>query len=86
MENNRVYAVLYSEDAFLGVSVPANLKFVLEDIGREYGEEVITEIIDDYKEYRDTEVFLASHAKDGSGGTEELETEKEIRDYIIPIN
>ena len=83
MEDNRVYAVLYSEDEFQGVSVPFNLKFVLDDIFREYGEGVITEVIDDYKKYRDIEVFISSHAKDGSGGTKELETEQEIRDYIL---
>jgi len=79
---DKSYAVLYSEDNFQGVSVPRELKHILEKIEKDHGYYVICEIIDDYEQYRNEEVEMSRHAREESGGTKHLENEAEIISFF----
>jgi len=77
----KVYGEIYGEDAFSGVSVPFELKYVLEYL-KENENDTIIEVFYSYEEYKNEEVEMAHYAKDGSDGTEEIETVQEFKDWF----
>jgi len=81
-KENRLFVALYSEDAFMGITIPYELKEVIEYLHKN-SRDTIDEIFDDYDEYRDCEVEMASYAKDGSDGTKDIDT---IDDLISIFN
>ena len=78
----KAYAVVYNEDSFEGISVPFELKETLEFL-RDQGEELITDVFDNYESYRDEEVDMAHYAKDGSDGTYDISSAMELRGWFI---
>ena len=81
MAKKYVYAVIYNEDAFDGIAVPAKLLSRLEEIESTY-EDIILEIHTDYREYRDCEVEYSHQAREGSSGTRYIDTVKEFEAWF----
>jgi hypothetical protein len=77
----KVYGEIYSEDAFRGVSVPCELRYVLEHLMNEEND-LIIDIFDSYEAYKEEEVQMSHYAKDGSDGTEEIETVEEFKKWF----
>ena len=75
------YGELYSEDAFEGISVPFELKSVIEHIINNE-EDLIIEVFDNYEEYKDEEVEMSHYAKDGSDGTFDINTVDEFKKWF----
>ena len=74
----RLYIILYTEDAFEGVSVPLKWKpFVDEWEKKSIDVDEPISVFTDYDEYRDFEVESAHQAKDGSYGTIYYESTKD---------
>jgi len=85
----KVYAVIYNEDCFEGVSTPYELKPVLEHLMNNE-EDLITDIFDSFEEYKELEVEISHQAKDGSCGTDDILSVDEFKrwfrktfDYLI---
>jgi hypothetical protein len=78
----RAYASIYSEDSFQGISVPFQMYNVLEKIMNE-SEDIITDVFDNYEEYRDEEVEMSHLAKDGSDGCTDLYSVEEFKNWFF---
>lgn len=78
----RAYASLYSEDSFQGISVPFQMLDVLRKIMDET-QDVITDVFEDYEEYRDEEVEMSHYAKDGSDGCTDLDSVEEFKKWFF---
>jgi len=77
----KAYASLYSEDSFNGISVPFELKSVLEEIMNNT-EDLITDVFDNYEDYKDNEVEMSHYAKDGSNGTVDINSVEEFKKWF----
>lgn len=78
----RAYAALYSEDSFQGISVPFQMLDVLKKIMDET-EDIITDVFEDYEEYRDEEVEMSHYAKDGSDGCTDMDSVEEFKKWFL---
>jgi len=77
----KIYVVQYSEDAFSGFECPISMKSMIEKIQNQT-EDVIDGIYYDKDEYHKIEVEYASQAREGSDGTEEINSINELRDFF----
>lgn len=77
----KIYGEIYSEDAFQGISVPVELRYVLEHLMVNERDTIIG-IFDSYESYKDEEVEMSHYAKDGSDGTEEIKTVQEFQTWF----
>lgn len=75
----KIYAVLYSEDAFEGISLPFKYKPELERIKKEIPDS-IEEISDSIKKIKEIEIEYASQARHGSNGIYDCETFEEFKE------
>lgn len=76
-KENRIFVALYSEDAFQGITIPIELKYIIVHILNN-SQDVIDDYFEDYDQYRDFEVEMASYAKDGSYGTKDVDNLDEL--------
>jgi hypothetical protein len=76
-KENRLFVSLYSEDAFHGISIPYELKRIIEHLYNTPN--IVDDMFEDYDEYRDYEVELASQARGGSDGTADVDTVEELK-------
>lgn len=77
-KENRLFVSLYSEDDFRGITIPMELKDVVEYLWLETFD-VIDSIFESYDDYRDYEVEMSSYAKDGSAGTTDVDTIEDLK-------
>lgn len=77
----KVYGEIYNEDAFQGISVPTELRHVLVHLMNNESDTIIG-IFDSYESYKEEEVEMSHYAKDGSDGTEEIETVQEFQTWF----
>ena len=78
----KVYGEIYGEDAFKGVSVPFEMKYVLEFLV-EQDENTIIDVFDSYEEYKEEEVEMSHYAKDGSDGTDDIDSVSEFKEWFF---
>lgn len=78
----KVYGEIYGEDAFKGVSVPFEMKYVLEFL-MEQDENTIISVFDSYEEYKEEEVAMSHYAKDGSDGTDDIDGVPEFKEWFF---
>jgi len=83
IKEERLYIMLYTYDAFEGVSVPWEWKSFVDEWEKKSieADEPIS-VFTDYDEYRDFEVESAHQAKDGSHGTAYYEDEEDFRKWF----
>ena len=81
---NRIYCSIVNYDEFQGISVPKDMEKLI-DFVNENTTEFFDLITDDYDEYRDWEVEVASQARDGSSGTEDLNTPQKFKERFPRI-
>ena len=78
----KAYASLYSEDSFEGISVPFELKSLLEEIMNDT-EDLITDVFDNYEDYKDNEVEMSHYTKDGSNGTVDINSVGDFKKWFF---
>lgn len=79
--SKKIYVVVYNEDAFQGLELPADLKGEVEKIMK-YNDEVFTHIFTNVKEYHSFEVECASQARKGSNGTDKINSMAELYEWL----
>jgi len=80
-KENRLFVSLYSEDEFRGITIPMELKNVVEYLWLETFN-LIDSIFESYDDYRDYEVEMSSYAKDGSRGTIDVDTIEDLKEVF----
>lgn len=78
---NIIYAVVYNEDSFEGISVPIELRYILDQISS-VRENYFVDIYENYDSYKDCEVDFCSYVKDASLGTKHLKTELDFKKWF----
>jgi hypothetical protein len=74
--NELIYVSIYDEDNFVGVSLPIEYEYLIEN------NNMVDQIFHDYEAYRDYEVEMSHYARHGSYGTKKLNTNDEIKEYF----
>ena len=80
---DNIYISLVDSDSFHGLIIPKKFEKIIESIfNYDKKENIIDNIFDNYKEYRDYEVECAHQSMRGSNGSEELNTAEELIQYF----
>jgi hypothetical protein len=77
----KIYAAIYNEEAFEGISVPFELKEIIEHLMNNE-DEIIDSIYENIDEYHSFEVEYAHYAKDGSEGTTDIINVNEFQKWF----
>jgi hypothetical protein len=78
---NLIYVAIPNSDDFRGISIPKKFRPIIESIEKN-NKDYIYGIFENYNQYRDLEVEYASQARDGSAGTEDIQTLDELVEYF----